>query len=583
MIKQQLIDIVSEAVAACRRDDAFALPDDTPLPAIEIDAPRNPEFGDYATNVALVLARAARKPPREVAQRIVDKLRFEDGAPLRAAEIAGAGFINFRLAPGFLGEALQTIVAQGANFGRSEATAPGSERVLFEFVSANPNGPITVAHGRGGAIGDALATLFAWTGHRVSREFYINDATNSTQMKTFAGSVFARYRQLLGHDAPIPEDGYPGEYLIDIAREILERDGAAYENLPEAEAVPRFQQFATRGMQAQQEEALRAFGITFDTWYSENTLHEARAVESVLETLKRQGHAYEQNGALWLRSTAFGDDKDRVLVRADGSATYIAGDLAYHKDKFERGFDRLVNIWGADHHGYVARTKAGVAALGFDPGRLHVLVYQLVRLLKDGTEVKMGKRAGNIVTLEELLDEVGPDAARFFFLLRSPDSPLDFDLDLARKQEKENPVYYAQYAHARCCSVFEKARAAGVEIVVPDAADLELLTHPDEVALIKKLADFPEEVREAARTFAPHRIPRYTLDLAALFHGYYDLGNRDTALRLVRADAPALTQARLLLARGVRTVLANAFSLMGVSAPERMVREEGEGEGEGPA
>ena len=583
MIKQQLTAVVTQALLACRDAGDFELPEAAALPAFEIDVPRNPEHGDYATNVALALVGVLPRPrpqPRQVAERIAARLRFADNSPLRSAEVAGPGFINFRLAPGALSDALRAIVGAGKDFGRSPEVGAGRS-VLIEFVSANPNGPITVAHGRGGAIGDALAALLEWTGHRVGREFYINDATNSLQMKTFARSVFARYRQLLGHDDPIPEDGYPGEYVQDIARGILEREGPAHENRTPEEAVPVFQDLAIQGMQAQQEAALGAFGIRFDTWFSENALHRDGAVEAVLADLKRRGHAYEQNGALWLRSTAFGDDKDRVLVRAEGSATYIAGDLAYHKNKLERGWDRLVNIWGADHHGYVGRTRAGLAALGFDSDRLEVLVYQLVRLLKDGQEVKMGKRAGNIVTLDELLDEVGRDAARFFFLFRSPDSPLDFDLDLAKKQEKDNPVYYAQYAHARCCSVFRKAELAGVPVPEPDAATLDptLLAHPDEIALIKKLADLPEEVRQAAAGCAPHRIPRYVLDLAALFHGYYDLGNRDAALRFVRPDEPALTAARLLLVRGVQTVLANAFSLLGISAPERMTREEDEDAG----
>ncbi len=571
MIKQQLTQVVADAVRACQEEGAFELPGGA-LPAIEIDAPRNPEFGDYATNVAMVLAKTVRKPPRHVAQSIVDKLKIADGSVLRSAEIAGAGFINFRLTPGFLGDALRAVVRAGAGFGRSEDG--GGEPVMVEFVSANPNGPITVAHGRGGAIGDALASLLDGTGHRVTREFYINDPPNSTQMKMFARSAFARYRQLLGRDDPIPEDGYPGEYVIDIARQILEREGDTYENLPPEEATGLFQDFATRGMREQHEAALRAFGIVYDTWFSENRLHESGAVQAVVAELKERGHTYEKSGALWFRATDFGVEKDEVLVRTDGSATYFAGDLAYHRDKFARGFDRLIDVWGADHHGHVPRTKAGLAALGLDPDRLHLLLYQLVRLLKDGNEVKMGKRAGNIVSLEELLEEVGKDAARFFFLLRSSDSPLDFDLDLAKSQKKENPVYYAQYAHARCCSVFEKAAAAGVPPPDVDAVDLGPLTHDDEIALIKKLADFPEEVREAARGYAPHRIPRYVLDLAALFHGYYDLGNRDAALRFVQADNPALTGARLLLVAGVRTVLANACALMGISAPERMTRED---------
>ena len=573
MIKQQLIRVTVEAVQACRAAGVLALPEEAPLPPVEIDAPRDPRFGDYATNVAMLLAPLIKTPPRQVAESIVGSLRIEDGSPIRSAEVAGPGFINFRLDPGFLGAALREMVRQGEDFGRSNVGR--GERVLVEFVSANPNGPITVAHGRGGAVGDAVASLHDWTGYRALREFYINDATNSLQMQTFARSVFARYRQLLGHDDRVPEDGYPGEYLIDIARAILERDGARYENLPPDEAVPLFQDLATHGMQAQQEAALGAFGIVFDTWYSEKTLHAAGAVEATLAELQQRGHAYEQAGALWLRSTAFGDDKDRVLVRADGSATYIAGDLAYHRTKLERA-DRLINVWGADHHGYVGRTKAGLAALGFDSDRLDILIYQLVRLLKDGQEFKVGKRAGNIVTLEELLEEVGKDAARFFFLMRSADTPLDFDMDLAKRQEKDNPVYYAQYAHARCCSVVARAREAGVTVPGGDTpdTDLTLLTRPEEIALIKKLADLPEEVRQAAAGCTPHRIPRYVLDLAALFHGYYDQGNRDAALRFVRPDDPSLTRARLLLVLGVRTVLANALTVLGVSAPERMTRDD---------
>lgn len=574
MIKQPLTILVENALRACLEDGTVSRPENgDDLPPVEIDIPRNPQHGDYATNIALLLARAgkdARRAP-QIAARIVEKMRAaESGGPILSAEIAGGGFINLRLAPSFLGDALRAIVLAGPRFGRSNIGQ--GRKVLFEFVSANPNGPITVAHGRGGVIGDVLASLHDWTGYAASREFYVNDATNSLQMRTFARSVFIRYRQLLGHDDAVPEDGYPGEYVIDIARAVLEREGNAHENLTPDAAEPVFQTLAQHGMQAEQEAALRAFGIRFDTWYSENALHAAGGVQTVLEALKAGGHAYEENGALWLRSTAFGDDKDRVLVRADGNPTYIAGDLAYHKNKMERGFDRLVNIWGADHHGYVGRTKAGLAALGFDPARLDVVIYQLVRLLKDGVEVKSSKRFGNIVTLGELLDEVGTDAARFFFLLRTSDSSLDFDLDLAKRQEKENPVYYAQYAHARCCSVLERAREAGIAAVPADpvAVDLTLLSHPDEIALIKKLADFPGEIQEAAAARAPHRLPRYALDLAALLHTCYDQGNRDEARRFVRPDDPALTAARLTLVQGVRTVLANAFTILGVSAPTRM-------------
>ena len=576
MLRERLTEAVRAALAAAQAEGALPLPPEgEPAFAVEVEVPRDPQFGDYTTNAALLLARSVREADsaRAFGEALAARLSPPPGGAgataglIASAQPAGGGFVNLRLTQEALGQALADALAAGPSFGRSDVG--GGKRVLVEFVSANPNGPITVAHGRGGVIGDALATLLEWTGWDVSREFYVNDATNSSQMKVFARSVFARYRQLLGHDDPVPDDGYPGEYVADIARTVLEREGDRFENLPPADAAVEFQALAMEGMQEQQRRSLEAFGIRFDTWYSEEALHRAGAVTGVLDALKASGHAYEEGGALWLRSTTFGDDKDRVLVRADGSPTYISGDLAYHRDKFARGFDRAVDVWGADHNGYVARTKAGLAALGLDPGRLHVALYQLVRLVKDGVEVKMSKRGGTIVTLDELVDEVGRDAARFFYLMRSSDAALDFDMDLARRHDRENPVYYAQYAHARCCSAREKARGLGLD--GEGAVDsLALLTLPDESALIKKIDDFPGEVRAAAKGYEPHRIARYALDLAAQFHAYYDRGNRDPAVRLVREEDPALTGARLALARGVRQTLAGALSLLGVSTPERM-------------
>jgi arginyl-tRNA synthetase len=573
MLIERLTGAVRAALESAQADGS--LPPSPPGTTFEVDveAPRDPQFGDYATSAALRLARARREAEaaRAMADVLAARLTSADAAPetrelIASAEAAGGGFVNLRLTPTAFALALSEVRSQGAGFGRSDV-GQGS-RVLVEFVSANPNGPVTVAHGRGGAIGDVLATLFTWTGWDVHREFYVNDATNSLQMRVFARSVFARYRQLLGHGDTVPEDGYPGEYVRDIAHSILEREGNKYEDLPAAEAEGFFQALAMEGMLEQQKKTLASFGIRYDTWFSEEALHRAGAVRGVLEALEASGHAYLEGGALWLRSTAFGDDKDRVLRRADGSPTYIAGDLAYHKDKFDRGFDRAVDVWGADHNGYVGRTKAGIAALGFDPGRLHIALYQLVRLIKDGVEVKMGKRAGNIVTLEELVEEVGRDAARFFYLMRSSDAPLDFDIDLARRQDKDNPVYYVQYAHARCCSAREKARELGV--AEGGEPDLTLLSQPEERALIKRIDAFPAEVRAAAAEYAPHRIARYAQDLAAQFHAYYDRGNRAPEWRLVRPEVPDVTAARLALADAVRQTLANALTILGIAAPERM-------------
>jgi arginyl-tRNA synthetase len=580
-LKQELKQTIETAVAACRAENTLpsleTTTSDDPI-ALEIETPRNPAHGDYSTNIALLLARAMKRAgdARSYAEILAAKLNETAGGDslIASAEAAGGGFLNLRLKADVLGDVVQQVLDEGPRYGHTESLTP--RRVLVEFVSANPNGPITVAHGRGGAIGDTLASLFEWTGNTVSREFYVNDAVGSRQMQIFAQSLFARYRQLLGHEAEIPEDGYPGEYVIDIAQRIVDTAGDRYASLTLEAATPVFQALALEGMREQQTETLAAFGIHYDTWFSEQTLHASGAVAKVLQSLKERGLAFEEKGALWLRSTKFGDDKDRVLVRAEGTPTYLAGDLAYHADKLARGFDLLVDVWGADHHGYMARTKAGLAALGYSPDQLQIALYQLVRLLRNGVEEKMGKRTGNIVMLDELIGDVGKDAARFFFLLQSSDASQDFDLDLARKQSKENPVYYAQYAHARCCSAVRKASELGIAIPQNGDTDLDLsrLTQPEEVILIKKLVDFPDEIQQATVSLAPHRIARYVLDLAALLHKWYDQGNRNTELRIiVESDIP-LSRTRLALAMGVRTTLANALTLLGVSAPERMTATE---------
>ncbi len=568
MIKEQLAAIVAQAMQDAK--DGGELPLES-IPAVTLEMPKSRDHGDWATGVALSLARGLGMPPRDVAARIVGRLPVGDDALIAGAEIAGPGFINLTLRPGWLGDVLQRVTTEGEAYGRSQGGAGGS--VVVEFVSTNPNGPITVAGGRNAAIGDTLCNLLAATGRAVSREYYINDALNSVQMNNFGLSVFFRYRELLGHHDEEWEAMYRGEYITDVARRILAEQGPVYEHADRDDpaTVRAFRDLSEQGMIVQQRADLEAFGVRFDTWFSEATLHEGGQVQAAIDALTARGFTYEKDGALWLKATEFGDDKDRVLMRADGTATYIAGDTAYHKDKFDRGFDRAVNVWGADHAGYVARTKAAVAALGYDPARLDVLLYQLVSIVKNGEVVMASKRKGNILELKaDLIDEIGRDAARFFFLMRSPNSALDIDIDLARKTERDNPVYYVQYAHARIAQAIERAREEkGVGIPAAGDADLSLLTQEAEIDLIKKLGDFPAEIILAASEYAPQRITQYARDLAALFHGFYDSGNRSPALRVV-CDDPATLNARLVLVHATRIVLRNALALLGVSAPDRM-------------
>ncbi len=568
MIKEQLADIITAALEAAKADGELAL---EMVPVVTLEMPKQKSHGDWATSVALGLARTLGMNPRDVAGRIVGRLPIGGDSVIAAAEIAGPGFINLTLRPDWLGDILTRIEAAGADYGKSSGGVGTS--VVVEFVSTNPNGPITVAGGRNAAIGDTLSSLLAATGCRVSREYYINDALNSVQMNNFGLSVFFRYRELLGHHDAEWEEMYRGEYIADVARRILDERGSEFENADrdDPQTVRTFRDLSQDGMIAQQKLDLAAFGVTFDAWFSEATLHADGRVASAIQTLTERGYTYEKDGALWLKSTEFGDDKDRVLMRADGTATYIAGDVAYHKDKFDRGFDRAINVWGADHAGYVARTKASLAALGYDPARLYVLLYQLVSIVKNGELVMASKRKGNILELKaDLIDEIGKDAARFFFLMRSPHSALDIDIDLARKTEKDNPVYYVQYAHARIVQAIDRALAEK-NVSVPPAADanLSLLTEDTETELIKKLSELPNEIAQSAAEYAPQRLVQYARDLAAVFHSFYDSGNRNPALRVV-CDDPETLKARLVLVHATQIVLRNTLSLLGLSAPERM-------------
>lgn len=557
MIRDKLTNSLERALIDAREAGELQFDE---LPMINLDPPRNKAFGDFTTNVAMILGAEQQVSPRQIADKIVRWLG-DAGGVIEKTEIAGAGFINFTLKPDWLHDILRRIASEGNGYGRSDIGQGVKTQV--EFVSANPNGPITVAHGRGGAIGDGIASLLVALGFDVTRESYINDAPASTQMQNFGKSVYARYMQELGHEYPMPEDGYKGEYVTDIARSLIKEHGHKFVSLPEDECIPIFTQLAEDQMLNLQKAELLNFGVKHDVWYSERTLHESGAVSKAVEAIKDRGYAFEQGGALWLRSTAFGDDKDRALVRSSGQPTYIAADAAYHLDKFSRGFDKVIDVWGPDHHGYIARTKAAVAALGCDTDKLEIIIYQAVRLFSGGEIVMMSKRAGDVILLSELVDEVGRDAARFFFLMRSADTTLDFDLELAKSQSQDNPVYYVQYAHARICSILRVAEESGAKAPSTKGADLSLLKHESEIDLIKKLGELPDLVEEAGLAYEPHRLTRYAQDLAAVFHRFY------TDCRVV-SDDNALTAARLALVDSTRVVLANTLRLLGISAPEKM-------------
>lgn len=528
------------------------------LPEFTLEAPNHAEHGDFAVNVALMLAKAERKAPRQIAEILVAALGDGDGLWKRL-EVAGPGFINFFLAPGCWYGVLDEIVRQGDRFGRS--SVGNGKRVQVEFVSANPTGPLHIGHGRGAALGDAAASVLDAAGFSVQREYYINDAGN--QMDTLGRSLYLRYQELLGAEIAFPEDCYQGAYISDLAAEVVESEGRRLLEESEEEAIGYFAGYGGKKILAGIEEDLECFGVHLDNWYSEQGLYDRGEVARGIELLKEKQLAYEQDGALWLRTTDFGDDKDRVLVRSNGATTYFASDIAYHKEKFDRGFDTVVDVWGADHHGYVPRMKAVLEGLGKKPENLKILLVQLVNLLREGEQVAMSTRAGEFVTLRQVVDEVGKDACRFFFLMRRSDSQLDFDLELAKKQSTDNPVYYVQYAHARVCSI--NRNAAEQKLVPPGQgeADLSKLCLDEEMELVKQLSRYPEVVVAAAQNLEPHRVTFYLQDLAAQFHSYY---NRH---RVVTEDVET-SRARLYLVNCVRLVVANALGVLGISAPEKM-------------
>jgi arginyl-tRNA synthetase len=521
-----------------------------------LERPRDAGHGDLATNLAMVLARRERTNPRKVAERVLEELHLPPQF-ISKTEIAGPGFINFWLATTELASAHQEILEEASQYGRS--TWGAGLKVNVEFVSANPTGPLHVGHGRGAALGDAIAELLQWTGHTVTREFYVNDA--GVQIDKAAQSLWARIREAAGHSARIPEGGYHGDYLRENARQVLEREGKGFAELPESEAITRARSLVVRMQREEQDRDLAEFGVVFDVVSSEQATYDSGRLERTLDLLSQRGLTYEREGALWLRTTDFGDDKDRVLRKSDGTLTYLAPDIAYHVDKHDRGFDRVIDVWGADHHGYIPRMRAALAALGYPPDFFDVELVQLVRVVREGEEVKMSKRSGEFVTLRDLYEEVGVDAARFFFLMTKGATPLDFDVEKAKKQTDENPIFYVQMAHARLSGIF---RTAGRNPdAVTGALDLEALPAPEDSELLKKLIQWPEVVDKAAREREPHRITVYLHELATLVHGWYH------RTRTV-GESPATEQARLLLARAARIVLANALRLLGISAPDRM-------------
>ncbi|MEW6662740.1 MAG: arginine--tRNA ligase [Bacillota bacterium] len=555
-IKEQIFFALTQAAERAR--DAGDLFYEQQLPNFVVEVPREKTHGDFATNLAMLLAKEAKRPPRQVAEILVNYFNRKD-AWIDRVEVAGPGFINFTLDPRWLYQVPSHVVSEDALYGKSNIGF--GLKVQVEFVSANPTGLLHMGNARGAALGDSIAALLQAVGYEVSREFYINDAGN--QIINFGKSLEARYLQLLGQQVPFPDEGYHGEDVIETMRVLVAEVGDAYAAMDPGTRQAVLIKYALQEKLSAIREALNRFGVQYDVWFSEQTLHDSGAVKEVVAELRDKGYVYEKDGALWFKATAFGDEKDEVVIRANGVPTYFAADIAYHRNKFQRGFQWVINIWGADHHGHVSRMKGAMAALGYNPDQLDVVLMQLVRLMQGGEVLRMSKRTGQYITLQELIDEVGVDAARYFFVMRSPDSHLEFDLDLAKSQTAENPVYYVQYAHARICSILRQASEQGYPMPQAERVGMDVLTHPSELELIRKIADFPDVVAGAAQNLEPHRLTRYAQELATLFHGFY------TNCRVLVEEEP-LRQARLVLADAVRITLRNLLGLIGVSAPERM-------------
>lgn len=526
------------------------------LPEIILEKPKDPQHGDFASNIAMQLARIARKAPRQIAEEIIE--HFSKDEQITKIEIAGPGFINFFMASDFLKDLIPQILSQGETYGTSNEGK--NKKVQVEFVSVNPTGLIHLGHARGAAFGDALCNVLEATGYTVEREYYINDAGN--QINQLGLSIEARYLEKLGHDAEMPEDGYFGKDIVTIAGELIEKEGDKWVFADRDERLNYFKEYGLKSMLAHIKKDLQNFRVEFDTWFSERSLYKDEQITKVIEQLKEKDYVYEEDGAVWFRSTAFGDDKDRVLIKKDGTYTYLAPDIAYHENKYERGYDKVINVWGADHHGYVPRMEAAIQALGHSIDSFTVKIIQMVSLLEKGETLRMSKRSGNAVTLRDFMKELDVDAIRYYFVTRSNDSHLDFDVELAKEESNDNPVYYVQYAHARICTLLKQAENQG--FVPDDAYDTSLLVNEKEVELLTKLASFPQVLIDASKNHAPHFVTQYVFDLAAQLHSYYN------AEKVIDLENEPRTKARIALMKAVQITLQNGLRIIGVSAPEKM-------------
>ncbi|ATO27245.1 arginine--tRNA ligase [Bacillus atrophaeus] len=554
-IAEQMKDVLKEEIKAAVLKAGLA--DESQIPNVILETPKDKTHGDYSTNMAMQLARIAKKAPRQIAEDIVAS--FDKGkASIEKLDIAGPGFINFYMDNQYLTKLIPSVLEAGEAYG--ETNIGNGERIQVEFVSANPTGDLHLGHARGAAVGDSLCNVLAKAGYDVSREYYINDAGN--QINNLALSVEVRYFEALGLEKEMPEDGYRGEDIIAIGKRLAEEYGDRFVKEEESERQKFFREYGLKYELEKLRVDLENFRVPFNVWYSETSLYENGKIDKALEALRKQGHVYEEDGATWFRSTTFGDDKDRVLIKKDGTYTYLLPDIAYHKDKLDRGFDKLINVWGADHHGYIPRMKAAIEALGYQKGTLEVEIIQLVHLYKNGEKMKMSKRTGKAVTMRDLIEEVGLDAVRYFFAMRSADTHMDFDLDLAVSTSNDNPVYYAQYAHARICSMLRQGEEQGLT----PAADLDFsaVNSEKEYDLLKTIGGFPEAVAEAAEKRIPHRVTNYIYDLASSLHSFYN------AEKVIDPENEEKSRARLALMKATQITLNNALQLIGVSAPEKM-------------
>jgi arginyl-tRNA synthetase len=555
-LKDKVTNIISHAITSWLHENSISLDQ---IPPVFVEIPKIKEYGDFATNVSMLLTPIVQLPSKTIAMGIASYIK-EERDTVEKVEVADPGFINIYLEKKIWYEALRTIIEEGSDYGRIDIGK--NKKVQIEYVSANPTGPLHIGHGRGAAIGDVVSNLMKLAGYQVCREYYINDVGN--QMLTLGRSVYFRYLELSGKKVEFPLNHYQGSYIREIALAIKNEQNGKYLEMPEEKVVPFFSTYASNYILKGIKKDLEAFGVFFDNWYSETQVFEEGLVSRVLDELKAKDYLYQKDGALWFQATRLGDEKDRVITKADGAPTYFASDIAYHKQKYDRGFDIIINIWGADHHGYVPRIKAVIQALGKDRESLKVILVQLVSLLRDGKPIAMSTRSGEFITLREVIDEVGKDAARYFFLTRRSDSHLDFDLELAKRQNEENPVYYVQYAHARISSIIEFAKSKGIELQqVMGRGIVELLNLPEEITLIKKLSCFPDVIEGCVTFLEPHRITMYLGELVAEFHAYYN------KFRII-IDDRELSCARLYLASAIRQVIKNALNILGITAPEKM-------------